>query len=317
MFQHQTTISKTIRVQGIGLHSGEQVQVVVRPAPVGTGIVFVRTDLPKAVMIEAKVENVVSTALATTLGAEDATLGTVEHVLSAIYALGLSNLFIDVNGLEVPVLDGSAGMWVDAIVRAGLVYQKAPVSRLVVKKEVEVRDGDKVAKLKPRGNKEAGLHIRCSIYFEHPLIENQTQSLHLTPEKYAREVAKARTFGFKSDVDALRKAGLGLGGSLDNAVVLDGYCVLNDEGLRYADEFVRHKLLDAVGDLALVGMPIDGCLVVHKAGHALHTELAKKILQEPDAFAIETYDSHAVPLRTTWNPLVAMPVGLDESPEAA
>ena len=317
MFQHQTTISKTIRVQGIGLHSGEQVQVVVRPAPVGTGIVFVRTDLPKAVMIEAKVENVVSTALATTLGAEDATLGTVEHVLSAIYALGLSNLFIDVNGPEVPALDGSAGMWVDAIVRAGLVYQKAPVSRLVVKKEVEVRDGDKVAKLKPRGNKEAGLHIRCSIYFEHPLIENQTQSLHLTPEKYAREVAKARTFGFKSDVDALRKAGLGLGGSLDNAVVLDGYCVLNDEGLRYADEFVRHKLLDAVGDLALVGMPIDGCLVVHKAGHALHTELAKKILQEPDAFAIETYDSHAVPLRTTWNPLVAMPVGLDESPEAA
>ena len=317
MFQHQTTISKTIRVQGVGLHSGEQVQVVVRPAPVGTGIVFVRTDLTKAVMLEAKVENVVSTALATTLGADGASLGTVEHVLSAIYALGISNLFIDVNGPEVPVLDGSASLWVDAIVNAGLVYQKAPVSRLVVKKEVEVRDGDKVAKLKPRGNKEPGLHIRCSIYFEHPLIENQTQSLHLTPENFAREVSKARTFGFKKDVDALRQAGLGLGGSLDNAVVLDGYCVLNDEGLRYADEFVRHKLLDAVGDLALVGMPIDGCLVVHKAGHALHTELAKKILQERDAFAIETYESHSVPLRTTWNPLVAMPVGMDESPEAA
>jgi len=317
MFQHQTTISKTIRVQGVGLHSGEQVQVVVRPAPVGTGIVFVRTDLTKAVMIEAKVENVVSTALATTLGTDGASLGTVEHVMSAIYALGISNLFIDINGPEVPVLDGSASPWVDAIVNAGLVYQKAPVSRLVVKKEVEVRDGDKVAKLKPRGSKEPGLHVRCSIYFEHPLIENQTQSLHLTPEKFALEIAKARTFGFKRDVDALRKAGLGLGGSLDNADVIDGYCVLNDEGLRYADEFVRHKLLDAVGDLALVGMPIDGCLVVHKAGHALHTELAKKILQERDAFAIETYDSHAVPLRTTWNPLVAIPVGMDESPEAA
>jgi UDP-3-O-[3-hydroxymyristoyl] N-acetylglucosamine deacetylase len=317
MFQHQTTISKTIRVQGVGLHSGEQVQVVVRPAPVGTGIVFVRTDLIKAVMIEAKVENVVSTALATTLGCNGASLGTVEHVLSAIYALGLSNLFIDVNGSEVPVLDGSAGVWVDAIVDAGLVYQRAPVSRLVIKKEIEVRDGDKVAKLTPRGNKEPGLHIRCSIYFEHPLIENQLQSLHLTPEKFAREVAQARTFGFKHDVDALQKAGLGLGGSLDNAVVLDGYCVLNDEGLRYADEFVRHKLLDAVGDLALVGMPIDGCLVVHKAGHALHTELAKCLLSQPDAFEVKTYESHSVPLRTTWNPLIAIPVGLDESPEAA
>ena len=317
MFQHQTTIAKIIRVAGVSLHSGVPVQVVIRPAPANTGIVFVRTDLPKATMIEAKVDQVVCTALATTLGVDGVTLGTVEHVLSAIYALGVSNLFIDVNGPEVPVLDGSADRWVNAIVDAGLVYQREATRHLVIKKEIEVRDGDKVAKLMPRGNREPGLHVRCSIYFEHPLIESQAQTLHITPEIFAREVAAARTFGFKKDVDALRKAGLGLGGSLDNAVVLDGFCVLNDEGLRYADEFVRHKLLDAVGDLALVGMPIDGCLVVHKAGHALHTALGKQLLSDPDAFEIVEQASDCVPLRTTWNPLVTLPVGLEESPEAA
>ena len=299
------------------MHSGSPVQVTVRPAPANTGVVFVRTDLPKAVMIEAKSENVVCTALATTLGSEGVTLGTVEHVLSAIYALGVTNLFIDVNGPEVPVLDGSAHQWVEAIVDAGLVYQKETTKKLVIKKEVEVRDGDKVAKLLPRGNRASGLHIRCSIYFEHPLIENQTQAIHVTPETFAREVACARTFGFKKDVDAMQQAGLGLGGSLDNAVVLDGFCVLNDEGLRYADEFVRHKLLDAVGDLALVGMPIDGCLVVHKAGHALHTALCEQLLKNPDAYEVVEHAIDSVPLRTTWNPLVTFPVGLDESPEAA
>ena len=317
MFQHQTTVAKIIRVEGVGLHSGAPVQVVIRPAPSNTGIVFVRTDLPKAVMIEAKVENVVCTALATTLGHEGVKLGTVEHVLSAIYSLGVSNLFIDVNGPEVPVLDGSAEPWVTAIVDAGLVYQRETTRHIVIQKEVEVRDGDKVAKIIPRGSRDPGLHIRCSIYFEHPLIDNQTQTLHLTPETFAREVAAARTFGFKKDVDAMRKAGLGLGGSLDNAVVLDGYCVLNDEGLRYADEFVRHKLLDAIGDLALVGMPIDGCLVVHKAGHALHTALCEKLLATKDAFTVVEQASDFVPLRTTWNPLVMFPVSLEESTEAA
>lgn len=281
----QCSIAAPITVDGVGLHSGEPVHVRMRPAPDDTGIVFVRTDMEQAVLLDALSENVVSTTMNTTLGKHGVTLATVEHCLAAIVALGVDNVFVDVDGPEMPVLDGSSMPWVRAILEAGVREGHKTQNRIVVHRPVEVRDGDRWARLSPRHSGH-GLLVRCEIAFDHPLIHRQTIEFDLSASGFLRDIASARTWGFKREVDALHAAGLGLGGSLDNAVVLDDFHVLNDGGLRYPDEFVRHKVLDAVGDLAQLGAPVDGVLELYKSGHGVHHQLCKALLAQPDAYSI-------------------------------
>jgi UDP-3-O-[3-hydroxymyristoyl] N-acetylglucosamine deacetylase len=281
----QRTLSRAVYLRGVGLHGGEPVEVKVRPAPEDTGIVFVRTDLPQGVLLEARADQVSSTFLATTLGKDGVTLATVEHALSAISGLGIDNLFIDVDGPELPILDGSAKPWVHALLEGGVKYQAKKRRWIKIREAVKVKDGDKYAVLRPRDPAlSPGLHVRCTIDYDHPLIDRQEFQFHLNPRAYVDEVASARTFGFKQEVNALRQMGRALGGSLENAVVLDDFHVMNDGGLRFSDEFVRHKALDAVGDMALLGRPVDGELICHKAGHALHTRLCQTLMERPSAY---------------------------------
>jgi len=280
---NQRTVKSTIHGHGVALHSGAQVRFHIIPARAGTGVVFVRTDLTPHVEIPATAEHVVETRLATTLGHQGVTVGTVEHLMSALYGLGIDNARIEIDGPEVPILDGSAAPFVELIQEAGgAVGQGVPRKFLVVKESVGVWDHGRTARLEPA----SAFEINCTIDFDHPLIGDQRFDHVFSDQMFLRDVCRARTFGFARDVALMQSQGLALGGSLDNAVVIDDFSVQNPDGLRYPDEFVRHKVLDAIGDLALLGAPLIGRFVGVKSGHALNTRLVSSILARPWAFEL-------------------------------
>ncbi|MCM2281756.1 MAG: UDP-3-O-acyl-N-acetylglucosamine deacetylase [Bdellovibrionaceae bacterium] len=276
----QRTIRKKTKVEGIGLHTGSPTSLTFRPAPVNTGIYFVRTDLPGSPAIAASAEHVRATALATTLGGSAFSVSTVEHCLSTLAAFRIDNLFIELDGPEIPIGDGSAYPFMEALLAAGLVEQEEPRKYAYITQPIFYGDTEKHAYVVPYN----GLRVTCTIEFAHPKIGKQKIDLDIHEHSFARELSRARTFGFLKDVEAMRAKGLARGGSLENAVVLDNQDILNPEGLRYVDEFVRHKALDALGDLVTLGMPLMGHLVLYKAGHDILNRLVRKILESPDSY---------------------------------
>jgi len=284
----QRTIKAGIKATGIGLHTGKKVTMALRPAPADAGIVFRRTDVSHPADIRANAAAVTDTRLCSALESDGAKVATVEHLMSALAGLGIDNLYVDLSGPEVPIMDGSAAPFVFLLQSAGLEELNAPKRFFRVRRAVEVRDGDKWARFDPYD----GFRLTFSIVFDHPVFDRtgQTITVDLAETSYAKEVARARTFGFVQDVEAMRSAGLALGGSLDNAVVLDEYRVLNSDGLRYADEFVKHKVLDAIGDLYLVGHPLIGAFSAHKSGHALNNQLLRTTLADREAWELVTFD---------------------------
>ncbi|MEP6679281.1 MAG: UDP-3-O-acyl-N-acetylglucosamine deacetylase [Betaproteobacteria bacterium] len=287
----QRTLRRVTRTTGVGLHTGARVEITLRPAAADTGIVFHRVDLATPVTIPARAENVGDTRLSSTLRRDGTTISTVEHLMSALAGLGIDNLHVDVSGPELPIMDGSAGPFVFLLQSAGVEEQKAPKRYLRVRSPVEVRDGDKWARFEPH----AGFRLDFTIDFPHPMFgsENRHVVIDFAENSYVKEVARARTFGFMQDVEAMRSAGLALGGSLQNAVVLDETRVLNREGLRYDNEFVKHKVLDAIGDLYLLGHPLVGQYTAYKSGHALNNALARALLARAEAFEITTFGTAA------------------------
>ena len=280
----QRTLKSLVSASGVGLHTGQKVRIRLRPAPVDTGVVFRRVDLASPVDIPARAELIGEARLASTLIKGDVKIHTVEHLMSALGGLGVDNVFVDLDAPELPIMDGSASPFVLLIQQAGIEEQAAPKKFLRVTRRVEVKDGDKWARFDPYD----GYRLSFSIEFRHPVIERTTQAVTVdfAETSYLKEIARARTFGFMHEVEDLRDSGLALGGGLDNAVVLDEYRVLNSEGLRFADEFIRHKLLDAIGDLYLLGRPLLGAFTAHKSGHALNNRLLRAALA--DAAALET-----------------------------
>jgi len=262
--------------------------MTLRPAQPDTGIVFRRVDTPEPVDIRADAFKVVDARMCTTLGEGDIRVATVEHLLSALAGLGIDNIYVDITGPEVPIMDGSAAPFVYLVQSAGIEEQSRAKRFLRILKPVEVRDGDKWAKFEPYD----GFRLTFSIVFDHPVFERSAQSatFDFADTSYAREVARARTFGFMQDVESLRSSGLALGGSLDNAIVMDEYRVLNSEGLRYDDEFVKHKLLDAIGDLSLVGRPLIGAFTAHKSGHALNNRLVRETLSKAECWELVSFE---------------------------
>ncbi|MBX7099460.1 MAG: UDP-3-O-acyl-N-acetylglucosamine deacetylase [Myxococcaceae bacterium] len=278
----QRTLRRPVGFSGVGLHSGTLTNVTLVPAPENHGVVFVRKAGERSVRIPARSAFVVDTSLATTLGHDGVRVGTVEHLLAALAGLGLDNVRIDIDGPEVPILDGSSAPIVERILEAGFRQLSAPKRFVVVKKAVSVTEGDKSASLAPSKR----LRIDCTIDFKHPLIADQHYSIEFSDRTFVQELARARTFGFLKDVERLRQAGLAKGGSLDNAIVVDEFSILNPEGLRFPDEFVRHKLLDTVGDLSLLGMPMLAHMSSVKSGHALNHALVRRVLSDPSAFEV-------------------------------
>src|SRR3990172_2438845 len=283
----QRTLKTAVRATGVGLHSGEKVELTLRPAQPNTGIVFRRLDLPQPADVRAGAHKVGDTRLCSTLQEGSVKVATVEHLMSAFAGLGVDNAYIDLTGAEVPIMDGSASPFVFLLQSAGIVEQRVAKRFIRIRKAVEVREGDKWARFEPY----AGFKLSFSIVFNHPVLEKSAQSttVDFAETSYAKEVARARTFGFMQDVEALRSNGLALGGSLDNAIVMDEYRVLNAEGLRYNDEFVKHKVLDAIGDLYLAGHPIIGSFSAHKSGHALNNLLLRELLVRRDAWDLVSF----------------------------
>lgn len=288
----QRTLKNIIRATGVGIHTGEKVYITLRPAPVNTGVVFRRVDLKNIIDIPARTDHVGDTTMSTTLQKDGARIATVEHLLSALGGLGIDNVYVDVTAAEVPIMDGSAGPFVFLIQSAGIVEQNAPKKFIRIKRKVKVKDRDKTASLQPFD----GFKVEFTIDFDHPVFRNtaQTVSLDFSTTSYVKEVSRARTFGFLSDYERLREQNLSLGGSLDNVVVMDDYRVLNEDGLRYEDEFVRHKILDAVGDLYLLGSSLIGAFEGVKSGHALNNCLLNTLLADQSAWEIVTFEDEAV-----------------------
>ena len=280
----QRTLKSLVSASGVGLHTGQKVRITLRPAPIDSGIVFRRVDLDAPVDIPARAELVGEARLASTLVKGEVRVHTVEHLMSALGGLGVDNAYVDLDAPELPIMDGSASPFVLLIQQAGIEEQAAAKKFLRVTRRVEVKDGDKWARFDPY----EGYRLSFSIEFRHPVIERSTQSVTVdfAETSYLKEIARARTFGFMHEVEDLRDSGLALGGGLDNAVVLDEYRVLNAEGLSFADEFIRHKLLDAIGDLYLLGHPLLGAFAAHKSGHALNNRLLRAALA--DGAALET-----------------------------
>jgi len=284
----QRSLKSSVSASGVGLHTGQKVRLTLRPAPPDTGIVFRRIDLATPVDIPARAELVGETRLSSCLIKDGAKLYTVEHLMSALGGLGVDNVYADIDASELPIMDGSASPFVLLIQQAGIVEQQAPKRFLRVTKRVEVKDGDKWARLDPFD----GYKLSFSIDFRHPVIERSTQSVEVNfaETSYLKEIARARTFGFMHEVEDLRDSGLALGGGLDNAVVLDEYRVLNAEGLRFADEFIRHKILDAIGDLYLLGKPLLGAFAAHKSGHGLNNQLVRAALAQQGALEMVSFE---------------------------
>lgn len=278
----QRTLKNTIRATGVGLHSGDKVYMTLRPAPVNHGIVFRRVDLQPVVEVPAKAELVTEVTLCTGLTCNDAKIQTVEHLMSALAGLGVDNIIVELSSAELPIMDGSAGPFVFLLQSAGIAEQDAPKRFIRMLKTVEVTDGDKVARFSPY----EGYKLGFTIQFDHPMIpaRQSRQEIEFSTRAYTREISRARTFGFMRDLEYMRERNLGLGGSMDNAIVLDEFRVLNEDGLRYADEFVRHKILDAIGDLYLAGAQVLGAYEGFKSGHALNNKLVRAVLADASAW---------------------------------
>lgn len=285
---NQRTLKNVIRATGVGLHTGEKVYLTLRPAAVNTGIVFRRVDLEPVVELKADAEQVGDTRLSTALKNDQASVSTIEHLMSALAGLGIDNVYVELTSPEVPIMDGSAAPFVFLLQSAGIVEQTAPKKFIKVTKPVKIEDGDKWAMLEPFD----GFKVSFSINFDHPIFAKSPQSatVDFSTTSFVREVSRARTFGFMHEVEALREAGLALGGSHDNAIVMDSYTILNDDGLRYEDEFVKHKILDAIGDLYLLGHQLVGSFSAYKSGHALNNQLLRTLIKQPDCWELVTFD---------------------------
>lgn len=290
----QRTLKNTIRATGVGLHSGEKVYLTLKPAPVNSGIVFRRVDLDPVVDIPANALSVGETTLSTTLIKEHAKVDTVEHLLSAMAGLGIDNAIVELSAQEVPIMDGSSGPFVFLIQSAGLAEQEAAKRFIRIKRKIEVREGDKIASFVPY----EGFKVSFEIDFDHPVLRQSVQraSLDFSSTSYVKEVSRARTFGFTKDIEYMRSKNLALGGSVKNAIVVDDYRVLNEDGLRYDDEFVKHKILDAVGDLYLLGHSLIGEFVGYKSGHGLNNQLLRELLQQEDAWEFVEFTEETAPI---------------------
>ena len=284
----QRTLKNTVRATGVGLHTGLKVSLTLRPAAPGTGIVFRRVDLPQPVDIQANPYAVGDTRLSSCLEKDGVRVSTVEHLMSAFGGLGVDNAYVDVSAPEVPIMDGSAGPLVFLLQSAGLEQQNAAKKFIRIVRPVEVRDGDKWVRFEPHH----GFRVELSIDFDHPVFDRAQQSVcvDFAATSYVKEVSRARTFGFMQDVESMRAQGLALGGSLDNAIVMDDYRVLNSDGLRYSDEFVKHKVLDAIGDLYLLGHPLIGAFSGYKSGHALNNLLLRRLLETEQAWEYASFE---------------------------
>jgi len=289
----QRTLKSLTRAVGVGLHSGQRVEITLRPAQPDTGIVFRRVDLPQPVDIPVSAMAVSDTRLASTLGRDGAKVHTVEHLMSACAGLGVDNLYVDITAEEVPILDGSAASFVFLLQSAGIALQNAPRRFIRINKPIEVREGqgpnEKWARLDPYH----GYKLNFEIEFDHPAVDSTGQRVEfdMSVHNYSRDIARARTFGFTRDVEMMRANGLALGGGLDNAIVMDDYKVLNAGGLRYDDEFVKHKILDAMGDLYILGKPLLAAYSAFRSGHALNNKLLRELLNRSDAWETVTFDN--------------------------
>ena len=300
----QRTLKNVIRATGVGLHTGEKVYLTLRPAAADTGIVFRRVDLDTPVEIEAKAENVGETTLSSTLVKDGVKISTVEHLLSAMAGMGIDNAYVDLSAPEVPIMDGSAGPFVFLIQSAGIEEQDVPKRFIRIKRSVVVEEGDKWVRFDPFD----GFKVALEIDFDHPVFKGRSQlaEIDFSTTSFVKEVSRARTFGFMSQLEMLRARNLALGGSLDNAVVVDDYRVLNEDGLRYEDEFVKHKVLDAIGDLYLLGCSLIGAFSGHKSGHALNNRLLCALLADKEAWEQVSFDD---PIHAPISYIQPVPVG--------
>jgi len=276
----QRTVANEIHCEGIGLHSGKNVDMTIQPAPADSGIVFQRLDIPNGCKVRASFSNVVQTNMATTIGVNGYRVSTIEHLMAAFFGMGIDNALVQVSGEEVPIMDGSSGPFVGLLDKAGISLQNSYKKILLVKKPVKVSDGNRSVKLLPSDE----LKITCKIDFDHPLIQDQTYEMLFSKPTFIREISRARTFGFLNDVQTLWDNGLAQGGSLENAIVVGDNEILNEDGLRYKNEFVRHKLLDFIGDLAILGATVIGHFVVEKSGHFFNQELLKTFLDQQNCW---------------------------------
>jgi len=285
---NQRTLKNVIRATGVGLHTGEKVFLTLRPAAVDTGVVFRRVDLDPVVELYAKPDRVGDTRLSTALKEGDVSVSTVEHLMSALAGLGIDNVYVELTCPEVPIMDGSAAPFVFLIQSAGVVEQSSPKNFIRVTKPIRVEEGDKWAQFDPF----EGFKVSFAIDFDHPNFAKSPQKavVDFSTTSFVKEVSRARTFGFMHEVEALREAGLALGASQDNAIAMDSYSILNDDGLRYEDEFVKHKILDAIGDLYLLGHPLIGAFSAYKSGHALNNKLLRALVDQPDCWELVNFD---------------------------
>ena len=289
MDSYQQTLARPVQCAGIGLHSGKSVNLTIRPAPVNHGIKFVRTDLPHRPVISAHFRNVIDTSLATTLGTDGVIVSTVEHLMAALAGLYIDNALVEMDAYEAPIMDGSAGPFTSMLRATGIRAQAGRRCMFVVKKPIEMEDEDKKVGLYPSST----LKITCTIEFDHPLVRRQSYAISLTDGLFEKEISRARTFGFLHEVNYLKQNGFARGGSLENAVVIDQDSILNQGGLRYENEFVRHKVLDCIGDLSLLGMPFVGHIVAYKSGHALNHALLKRFIDQKSCW--ETVNAPVIP----------------------
>ena len=291
----QRTLKNVISATGVGLHTGQKVTLTLRPAAADTGIVFRRVDLPQPVTIKADPFQVTDTRMCSALEADGVKVNTVEHLMSALAGLGIDNVYIDLTASEVPIMDGSASPFVFLVQSAGVEEQNAPKRFIRVKKTIQITDGDKWVKLEPYN----GFRVTLSIDFKHPVFDHSGKAVTVdfADTSFIKEISRARTFGFMHEVEYLRNNGLALGGSLDNAIVMDEFRVLNTDGLRYDDEFVKHKVLDAIGDLYLLGHPVIGAFEAYKSGHALNNALLRELLQHQESWEFVSFEHNEdVPL---------------------
>ena len=298
---YETTLARPIEVHGVGLHHGAPVTLRITPAPPATGVVFIRTDLDRT-PIRASWQLVERVSYATSLmHPKGIFISTTEHLLSVLYGMGIDNAFVELNNLELPILDGSSLPFVQLLRKAGRKESRRPRRYLKITREVRVESGEKSVAILPSDQFE----LRCHTFFHHPLVGEQNLELEITPERYARDIAPARTFGFEYELDQMRDMGLIRGATLENAVCFTREAVLNPGGLRFEDECCRHKALDLIGDLALIGKPLLGCVVAKKAGHAMHVALVTKIMSDPSLYKIVTLDHAPVPAQQPVHALVA------------
>jgi len=301
----QRTLKNVIRATGVGIHTGKKVRLTLRPAPANTGVVFRRVDLDPVVEILAEPFSVQDPRLSTALSKGDTTVSTIEHLMSALAGLGVDNAYVDVDADEVPIMDGSAGPFVFLVQSAGLCEQEAPKQFIKIKKTVLVKSGDKWAKFEPSN----GFKVSYSIDFDHPILSRSPQKAEIdfSTTSFIKEVSRARTFGFMHELEAMREKGLALGASHNTAIAMDSYSILNEDGLRYEDEFVKHKILDAIGDIYLLGKPVVGLFSAHKSGHALNNSLLRKLLAEKDSWEFVTYENDEDA------PIVLTPISSEEA----